>query len=377
MSKLESYDVIVVGAGMVGAAIAYGQARAGRRVLVLDGADTDYRAAKANFGLVWVQGKGYGAPAYQMLSRQAAKLWPDFARTLEHETGITLDYDNRGGLHFCLGEDEWHQRQALLETWNGQLDDEPACTRMLDRRELQALLPGVHFGPDVSGASLGNLDGHVNPLKLLAALHKGLLLHCATLLNNHPATDIEGLAGGGFVVTAAGNHYQCAQVIIAAGLGAARLASQVGLDIPIFPQRGQVLVTERLSSILPMAASGIRQTAEGTVMIGVTQEDVGYNLNTTSAAAASMAGKAIRIMPGLARAGLVRHWSCLRIKTPDGCPVYAESSTHPGAMVAVCHSGVTLASFHAGPLFSSQHGSSLAANLDFFHHGRFDVPKTQ
>lgn len=59
------YDFIVVGAGMVGAAIGFGLAGMNRRVLMLDGADTDFRAAKANFGLIWVQGKGFEHPAYQ------------------------------------------------------------------------------------------------------------------------------------------------------------------------------------------------------------------------------------------------------------------------------------------------------------------------
>lgn len=66
------YDVIVAGAGIVGAAIAYGLAGYDKRVLMLDGADTDYRAAKANFGLVWVQGKGYRYPEYHRLSAAAA-----------------------------------------------------------------------------------------------------------------------------------------------------------------------------------------------------------------------------------------------------------------------------------------------------------------
>lgn len=374
---MKSYDVIVVGAGMVGAAIAYGLAKASQRVLVLDGADTDYRAAKANFGLVWVQGKGYGAPAYQKLSRQASALWPDFASVLEQETGMALDYDRRGGLHFCLGEEAWHQRQARLATWHSQAEDEPPCTRMLDRTALQSLLPGLRLGPDVAGASLGSMDGHVNPLKLLAALHKGLLRHGATLLNNRPVTEIEVMSGGGFAVQAGSNHFHGAQVVIAAGLGSAKLAAKVGLDIPLYPQRGQVMVTERLQPLLPMAASGIRQTAEGTVMVGLTQENVGYDLHTTSSAAAVMARNALRTLPDLARARLVRHWSCLRIMTPDGCPVYAGSATHPGAWVAVCHSGVTLASFHAGPFSRCLRQSALPANLDFFHHGRFDVPKTQ
>ena len=376
MTKLESYDVIVIGAGMVGAAIAYGLAGRGRKVLVLDGADTDYRAAKANFGLIWVQGKGQNAPAYQKLSRRSAQLWPGFAQSLEQETGMALDYESRGGLHFCLGEQDWTERQSRLDTWHAQAADEPPCTRMLDRNQLQDILPGVRLGPDVSGASLGQADGHVNPLKLLAALHQGLMLRGATILGNRPATGIAALTGGGFSVAAGGECYEGAQIIIAAGLGSASLGRMVGLDVPLRPQRGQLLVTERLRPLLPMPASGLRQTAEGTVMIGVTQENVGYDLHTTSSAATRLAHNALRILPDLTQARLVRHWACLRILTPDGCPVYAGSVSHPGAWIAVCHSGVTLAAFHAGPLSDCLRDSTLTANLDFFHHERFDVSTT-
>lgn len=370
------YDVIVIGAGMVGAAVAYGLAGKGRKVLVLDGADTDYRAAKANFGLVWVQGKGYGVPAYQILSRQSARLWPGFSKNLEDETGIALDYDNRGGLHFCLGEQEWEQRKARLDDWHTQAEGEPSCVRMLDREQLQAAMSDVRLGPEVSGASLGLADGHVNPLKLLAALHAGLLRRRAQIRTNCPATGIEPLTGGGFAVVAGGQCYESAKIVIAAGLGSASLGRMVGLDVPLLPQRGQLLVTERLRPLLPMAASGLRQTAEGTVMIGVTQESVGYDVHTTSSAAARVASRALRILPDLARARLIRHWSCLRILTPDGCPVYADSVSHPGAWLATCHSGVTLAAFHAGPLSDCLDDSMLTADLNFFHHERFNVSTT-
>ena len=54
----DGYDVVVIGAGLVGGAVAYGLARAGQRVAVLDEEDATYRASRGNFGLVWVQGKG-------------------------------------------------------------------------------------------------------------------------------------------------------------------------------------------------------------------------------------------------------------------------------------------------------------------------------
>ena len=81
------YDVIVAGAGIVGASIAYGLAGYDKRVLMLDGADRDYRAAKANFGLVWVQGKGAGTPRYARWSVTASKAWPQFARDLIFPNG--------------------------------------------------------------------------------------------------------------------------------------------------------------------------------------------------------------------------------------------------------------------------------------------------
>src|SRR5690606_37968185 len=103
-----------------------------------------------------------------------------------------------------------------------------------------------------------------------------------------PATHIDPLSGGGFAVTAGGQRHEAAQIVIAAGLGSSDLGRMVGLDIPLRPQRGQILVTERVAPLLPLPASGIRQTAEGTIMIGLTQEEVGFDLSTTAAAAARM-----------------------------------------------------------------------------------------
>ena len=68
----------------------HGMARHGTRVVVLDGDDADLRAARANFGLVWVQGKGPHLPPYQALSRRSADLWPDFAHEMMELTGIEI-----------------------------------------------------------------------------------------------------------------------------------------------------------------------------------------------------------------------------------------------------------------------------------------------
>jgi glycine/D-amino acid oxidase-like deaminating enzyme len=371
-----SYDLIVVGAGVVGTAIAYGLARSGLRVLLLDGTDGDFRAAKANFGLVWVQGKGFGQPAYARLTRESAALWPAFARELSSDSGIDIDYRAEGGIHFCVGQSNWEQRSMKLARMNGQLRDEAPSAEMLDRAQLQRLFPKVEFGPDVSGASYGHMDGHVNPLRLLAALQRGVQVHGGDLRTNSPVSRIAPRTGGGFAVHVGTRCFEGARVVIAAGLGSATLGAMVGLDVPLRPQRGQLLVTERLAPLLPLPASGLRQTAEGTVMIGVTQEEVGYDLSTTTAAAAHMSRQATRLLPALRQAQLVRHWSCLRVMTPDGCPIYAESPDRPGAWIALCHSGITLAAFHAGPLAAAFAQARIPDALQIFHHGRFNVPQT-
>lgn len=373
----KDYDYIVAGAGMVGAAIAAGLAGQGKRVLMLDGADTDLRAAKANFGLVWVQGKGYGNPHYQRLSRLAARLWPAFADELERETGIKVDYERRGGLHFCLGQAQWDERVLRMEQWQAQAAETESCIDMLDRGGLERMFPAVRWGGEVSGASFGQMDGHVNPLRLLAALQVAFLSRGGTLRSQHPVLDIQAQQGGGFLVHAGTEGhpavYGASNVVLAAGLGSVALGPMVALDVPLRPQRGQLLVTERVAPLLPVPASGLRQTGEGTVMIGVTQEEVGYDLSTTTDAAVRMSRKALRVLPDLADARWVRHWSCLRVMTPDGVPVYAESTQYPGAWTALCHSGVTLASFHAGPLARALAERELPDSLEIFHHERFDV----
>jgi glycine/D-amino acid oxidase-like deaminating enzyme len=369
------YDVIVAGAGMVGAAVGYGLAGQKRRVLMLDGADTDFRAAKANFGLVWVQGKGHGQPAYQRLSLAAVEAWPQFAQQLELESGVTLNYERQGGLHFCMSDSEMAARATRLDRWHGQTPERAPSTRMLERGELLRRFPAMRLGTAVAGASLGELDGHVNPLRLLAALQTAFLRQGGTLRSQQPVTAIRPLAGGGFEVTAGTTQARAERVVIAAGLGSAALGAMVGLDVPLRPQRGQILVTERLAPLLPIPASGLRQTSEGTVMVGVTQEEVGFDLGTTSEAAVRMTRKALCILPDLARARLVRQWACLRVMTPDGAPVYASSFLHPGADIALCHSGVTLASFHAGDYARALAHGSPPATLDVFHHERFNVQK--
>ena len=364
-------DILVIGAGTVGAAIAYGLAREGARVTLLDGSDTDYRAARANFGLVWLQGKGAAMPAYHGLTRRSVDAWSGFSDELSRLTGSALSYERNGGLKFCLSEAEFEARRLALHRLHNVAGGEQDW-EMLDRATLERLLPRVALGPDVVGASYGRSDGHCNPLRLLAAMQRGVQQLGGQVVGNAPVSMIQPRHGGFAVETAAGT-FSAEKLVLAAGLGTAALARQVGIEVPLRPQRGQILVTERCEPLLPLPASGLRQTGEGTLMIGATQEEAGYNASTTGDAAASLSRSAVRIIPRLRTVRVVRQWAGLRVMTPDGFPIYAQAPDYPGAFVALCHSGVTLAALHATELARAVIAGSLPDTLASFHQSRFDV----
>ncbi|RVT93520.1 NAD(P)/FAD-dependent oxidoreductase [Sphingomonas crocodyli] len=366
-------DVVVIGAGTVGAAIAYGLAGLGQRVVVLDGGDRDFRAAVANFGLIWEQGKGIEVPGYRILTHGSLERWPEFCAVLEDETGIDLHYDRSGGLMLAMSEADFERVSAMQARLRAELGEQMPPWEMLDRAALQALMPKVRLGKDIVGSSYGRDDGHVNPLRLLAALHAGIVKRGGSLCGQAVVSAITSDRQGGLRIDYRGGSVSAGRVVIAAGLGSKALAAQVGLDIPLRAQRGQILVTERIEPFLPLPMSGLRQTREGSVLIGLTHEEVGLDASTTVAAAAALSANAIRRLPGLGEAKLVRQWSGLRIMTPDGHPIYAESSSHPGVFVALCHSGITLAAAHSGMFAQSIAQGCLPSALDVFHHRRFDV----
>lgn len=341
------FDAVVVGGGMVGSALAYGMARAGARVALLDEADLALRAARGNFGLVWTQSKGDGMPAYAAWTRASAALWAGFAEELAGHAGRDIGYRQEGGLDFCLDAEDFAARQARIARLHNQAGAEAPRIVMLERAELAAMLPRAQLGPRVVGAAFCRDDGHVNPLHVLRGLHAGLIARGGVHLPGAPVASIAPDAGGFAVTRADASVVQGARVVVAAGVATTRLAEMVGVALPIRPVRGQNIVTERLPIMLPLPASALRQTTEGVVQIGVTYEDGMAEPVTSVAALSRMAARAVAVLPALAGARMVRAWGALRPMTPDGCPGYAASTRHPGAFAAACHSGVTLAAAHA------------------------------
>jgi glycine/D-amino acid oxidase-like deaminating enzyme len=368
---MERFDAIVVGGGLIGSAIAYGLGRDGLAVALLDEGDVAFRAARGNFGLVWVQSKGDGAPHYQQWTRRSADEWPALAAELLAKTGIAVGHEQRGGVHLCLDDAELEARRAMMERMQAQSGNFGFDYRMLDRRELAERLPGL--GPTVVGASWTPYDGHANPLALLHALHKGVADRGGRYLPNSTVSEAV-VAAGDFRVRTAGGEVGAPKVVLAAGLGNAALAPHFGLTAPVRPQKGQILVTERAGHVLPMPTTTIRQTVEGSIMLGDSQEDAGFDTSQKPAVMRTIARRAVLCFPWLRDLQIVRAWAALRVMPPDGLPIYDQSERFPGAFTANCHSGVTLAGAHANLLAPMIAAGALDPALALFSARRFDVP---
>lgn len=339
----KDFDVAVIGGGIVGCSIAWGLVQRGNRVIVLDEGDRAFRASRGNFGMVWVQGKGLGFPAYARLTRTASDNWQAFADKLTAASDIDPEFARPGGFGFCLSEAEMEAKQEALSRLVAQTDGLFAFD-MIDRSEIAREAPWI--GKDVVGAVLCPHDGGANPLKLLRGLQTALNRNGAVLASAGKVNKISATEGG-YTVSTDTSAISAAKIVLAAGLGNKALAPMIGLEAPVRPVRGQILVTERLAPLMTRVSNVFRHMPEGTCLIGDTVEEAGYDESVLMGSIAMMASRAIKVCPPLGGANLVRAWGALRIMTPDGLPLYVNSQTAPGAWLTTVHSGVTLAPVHA------------------------------
>lgn len=360
-------DYAIIGGGVVGLSVAWGLLRRGLTVTVLDGDDGSFRASRGNFGLVWVQSKGMKQPRYARWSQLSASIWAGFAEELGANTGQAVPLEQKGGYDFHFSEETLEARLAEYEDLKERLDGDYPF-EVLGHNALRKEEPAI--GPSVIGAILHHQDGHANPLKLLMALAADVRRMGGRVLTGRTVTDVA--RRDGFRLTCGdGSVFGAGKVILSAGLGAAALGPKMGFRAPVRPQRGQVLITEKLEKLINRPSLIARQVDEGGIQIGATNEEVGLDDGVTRKGLSGLAAEAIAAYPALARAQLLRSWGALRVLSPDGLPIYQESASMPGAYLVTCHSGITLAAAHARLLPDWLEGADAAPDLEVFSEARF------
>lgn len=365
------FDAVVIGGGLVGAAVGYGLVRCSQRVAILDEGDLAYRASRGNFALVWVQSKGLGMSRYAAWTKHSSDIWAAFAAELVEQSGIDVAHSRPGGFTLALSETELERRRQTLVRLHNQPDMVPYPYEFVDHVRLKAIFP--HIGPEVVGASYCPLDGHVNSLRLFRALHTAFARLGGHYRPLHPVDAITH-QDSGFRVVSGARIVSAAQIVLAAGNGNARLAPMVGLHAPVRPQRGQIIVTEKTAPFLSHPIVTLRQTDEGGVMIGDSLEEAGFDTHVGLGVLGTEAQRAVRMFPVLGQLNVVRTWAALRVMTPDGFPIYDQSAEASGAFLCTCHSGVTLAAIHANEVAPMIAAGALRDDLASFSARRFDVP---
>jgi glycine/D-amino acid oxidase-like deaminating enzyme len=360
-------DYAIIGGGVVGLSVAWGLLKRGLRVTVLDGDDGSFRASRGNFGLVWVQSKGMNQPRYAQWSQTSAAAWGDFSAELTEATGHHVGLEKKGGYDLHFSEETLEATVAKYETLKEKLGGDYPY-EVLGHNALRTEEPEI--GPKVVGAILHHQDGHANPLKLLRALSDDVRRLGGTVLNGKRVTDVT--KRDVFRISCDdGSETRARKVVLSAGLGAMELGPRMGFKAPIRPQRGQVLITEKMPKIINRPSLIARQVDEGGIQIGATNEEVGLDDSVTQPGLSGLAAEAIAAYPVLGRAQLVRSWGALRILSPDGLPIYQESPDLPGAYLVTCHSGITLAAAHARYLPDWLEGTAAAPDLEVFSEARF------
>lgn len=366
---MKSPDFVVVGGGTVGAAIAWGLSRKGQSVVLLDEGDVAHRAARGNFGNVWVQGKGGGSAAYADLTRNAANDWHDYAQELQAQTQIDLHFRRPGAFYLCYTPAELAKRAAAMQAID-KAASVASAYEVIDGVELRKRVPSI--GPQIAGATYSPDDGTANPLLLLRALIFAMQKNGGIYRPHHRLLSFSPDGDGYRLDTTQGN-ISCSQIVLAAGLANKELAAKADINAPVRPVRGQILITEKLKPFLDYGTNFIRQTLEGGCIIGESSEEAGYDDGTTLPVLRQTARRAALAFPVLQHARIMRSWGALRIMTPDGIPVYQESSHYRGVFAVSVHSGVTLAPFHSSALVDKLISGSLGSDLTPFSSRRFDV----
>lgn len=383
-------DIIVIGGGIIGCSVTYQLAKLGKQVLQIEREDLTRGAAGATDGVVGYHTKKPGA---QMdLAVQSIAMFEH----LGEELGEDIEYGCRcGGMQPVEDELQWNILSEIAQEQRKSGVD----IRMISIEEARKIEPML--AEDLRGALYSPTGGKVNPIKLTLAFSKAAKRLGARILTETEVTDLilDGKKVLG-VKTVRGDFYADA-VVNACGAWAADIGKMAGLNIPIKPKKGQLIVTEPIGPFMdatlqcarynvikfrPEAVDdpaalrlgnslSIEQTDTGGLIIGGTRELADYDRENTLEAVEAILKRAVRFFPALADICFIRAFAGLRPYTPDGLPLIGKVDGREGFYMAAGHEGdgIALAPV-TGKLLAEQivYGKE-SYSLESFTPNRFEL----
>jgi len=365
MNERRSFDVVVVGGGVIGLSCAWRAARRGARVAVVERAQPPAGATRVAAGMLAPVGElAFGEPELLKLTLAAAELYPDFVAELEAASGREVGYRRDGALHVALDRDEAAELRRVHELQRSL----GLGAEWLPPRRFRELEPGLT--PSFNGGVHAPGEGSVDPRALTAALLAALAGEDGAELRTECGVDAalrdgERIAG---VRTESGEELSAAATVLATGAwsGAAGWLPPEARPA-VRPVKGQVLELRSRDGAAPctrIVASErvyLVPRGDGRLIAGATVEEQGFDTAVTAGGVHELLREAYRLLPDVAEMELVEAAAGLRPGTPDNLPLVGPSPAE-GLLWATGHyrNGILLA-----PLAAERLADHLEARSSF------------
>lgn len=346
-----SPDVAVVGGGVIGCAAAWYLARAGLRVEVFERGPLGGEATAASAGILAPLAESVSPGPFVELALAGLRAFEQDIPALIGDSALDPEYRISGVLRLAADADGARSLRAAAG-WqaNAHLD-----LRWLEPRQVASLEPGL---APCAGGLLSPREGHISPPRLTAALaaaaaHRGAVFHehCAP-----PRPLVEDGCVRGLLVGSERRPAGC--VLLAAGAWSGPWAEALHVPVPVRPVKGQMLLLRAMPPPLRhvvFAGHGyLVPRVDGSIYVGATQEEAGYDRRVTAAGLHDMTAVAGALLPALRDAELIRAGAGLRPGTADGLPVLGPVPGIEGLLLATGH-------FRNGILMSLITGRIIAA----------------
>lgn len=357
-------DLAIIGGGAIGCSVAYHAARRGAEVVLLETGEIGTGASGALAGMLSGQGEAEKPGPLQDLLVRGREYHRTFGPELREDTGLDPGYVWDGALRTAT---DAASREKLAEehSWH---EEAGLSSEMLGGDEARKLEPALSERV-VAGLYLSE-DGHVNPPELVRALVQGAVRH-GTRLREH-----EGVTGfltqGGRVtgVRTAQGSIPAGAVVLAGGAASGLLCEWLGVKLPVYPMKGQLLET-RINPV-PMRANlwnhgnfYIVPKKDGRVIVGATEEPETRDRRPTLGGVSELLGNALELVPGLEGALFLRAWGGLRPATPTGAPILGPIGGLDGLLLATGH--------HRNGVLLSALTGEIVSTLALGEHPKVDV----
>ena len=334
----DSFDVIVVGGGLVGVACARELAVTGRRVLLLDRGGDEGDAWRAAAGMLSAQvGAAQDDPLFE-LGIAGRERYAELAPELRERTGIDIGFWQEGITRLAADDADAAQLRSQV-AWQRQQGH--VCD-WFDAAEVKRRWPWV--GP-TSGALFATRDAALHPVRLVGALLKDAVQLGVTVVTDRAVSVVR--RGNHTSGVQGREHYSAGSVVLAAGAWSGLLT---GLPRPLSvePVRGQMAALAWPTGMPRAIITGRNAYVverDGEAIAGSTMEPAGFSTEVTAAGLAEIFTGVSTLVPSLARGEVLRTWAGLRPVTPDGLPIVGPEPRLEGLWYATGHgrNGVLLA----------------------------------